>query len=384
VTGFPVSPRPQNLAEPLPDSVVMGGLSLLDAEHYHTRIWADGWTPTVFAETLRSLVVSNYGAAPLSTPSTEELTMLRRGDRLLKELLPRSSHSALSHTHLLAVFTSSGPWKSTASSSSFGLGGIIFLRRDLLRNPWWIAEHLFHEALHQKLYDFRYGYTLLQEDELTEQYDPAASRVGIRVPWNSPGLTDANYWDTHRAVAAFHVYVQLSLLCAIAEDRASELEGTYGPVVGVGPRMTRATVALDRAHYLSEKIRETCWPELGKAGQLLVDWLTSILWALDPSAPPEAAQMHLLFNRYLKEATSIAGNRPPLIPASELTALTQDEIQRTRDVLSALEANKEVRQFESTLRQLTAEEASTHCPKVSGLMRSGVWFLGAGYGLAAC
>ena len=28
--------------------------------------------------------------------------------------------------------------------------------------------------------------------------------------------------------------------------------------------------------------------------------------------------------------------------------------------------------------------ALTHCPKVSGLMRSGVWFPGAGHGLAAC
>lgn len=358
----------QNLAEPWPDSAVLADLAPLDAEHHHTRIWADEWTPTVFAETLRSLVVSNYGEAPLWTPGADELAMLRRGTRLLGELLPRSSYSALSHTHLLAVFTSSGPWKSTASSSSFSLGGIIFLRRDLLQNPWWIAEHIFHEALHQKLYEFRCGYTLLQEDALTEQYDPAANRAGITVPWNSPGLTNANYWDTHRAVAAYHVYVQLSLLCATAEDRAAELEDAYGPMAGAGPRMTPAIVALDRAHYLGEKIRERCWPELGKAGQLLVDWLTSILWALDPSVPPKGAQMHLLFNRYLREAASIEGQRPPPAPSGELAALTHDEIQRTRAVLSLLEADEEASQFESALGQMTHEGANAGFPEVRRLI----------------
>lgn len=358
----------QNLAEPRPDSAVLADLALLDAEHHHTRIWSDGWTPVVFADTLRSLVISNYGEAPLWTPDTGELAMLRQGIRLLDELLPRSSDSALSHTHLLAVFTSTGPWKFTASSSSFGLGGIIFLRRDLLRNPWWIAEHIFHEALHQKLYEFRCGHTLLQEDTLTDQRDPAANGVGITVPWNSPGLTNANYWDTHRAIAAYHVYVQLSLLCAIAEDRAAELEDAYGPIAGAGPPMTRAVVALDRAHFLREKIRETCWPELGKAGQLLVDWLTSILWTLDPSVPPKGAQMHLLFNRYLREAANIEGKRSSSAPSSELAALTDDEIQSTRAVLCALEADEEASEFESALGQMACEAANARFPEVRRLI----------------
>ena len=119
-----------------------------------------------------------------------------------------------------------------------------------------------------------------------------------------PGLNKSNYWDTHRAVAAFHVYVHLGLLCTLAEERASELETVYGSLHS-SLTMTESRKAFERAHYLGEQIKEFCSGELGLAGKRLVDWLISVLDALDPSPPPQGSYIHLLLDRYQREARRI-------------------------------------------------------------------------------
>src|SRR5205807_2295540 len=86
------------------------------------------------------------------------------------------------------------------------------------------------------------------------------------------------------------------------EQRASELESAYGPFHG----MIQSHKALDRAHYLGEKLKEDCWDELGTAGQGLVDWLTAVLEFLDPSPPPKGAYVHLCLDLYESEANRVA------------------------------------------------------------------------------
>src|SRR5262249_52940758 len=157
------------------------------------------------------------------------------------------------------------------SSSQFRLSGTFFLTRSRLSSPWWVAEHLFHEALHQQLYDFRHGHSLL--------VPIYGEREGAKVCslWNPPDSTRSNFWDTDRVLAAFHVYVNLALFCTLAEQRTTELSDVYGPP----DRMTGSRHAITRAHYLAEQLKATCWRELGLAGASLVDWLCSILDALD-------------------------------------------------------------------------------------------------------
>jgi hypothetical protein len=261
------------------------------SELYHGGVWRDEHSGgDVFTRTFRHVIQG--ACSVLYTPTTDDLDMLAKGALLLSDLLPFVSRSALSHVHLIAFFPEVGFWKGASSMSQFALGGTIFLNKEYLRDPWWVAEQLLHEALHQKLYDFRHGHSLLEPNFSR----PDAPRVCSL--WNVAGSNKSNLWDIHRAIAAFHVYVHLALLSTIAEQRAPELEEKYGPKQAI----IDSRRAMDRAHYLCDKIRESCWLELGLAGKRLVEWLRSILNALDPSPPPTGSYIHLLLDRYQREA----------------------------------------------------------------------------------
>ncbi|WP_156370563.1 aKG-HExxH-type peptide beta-hydroxylase [Nocardia arizonensis] len=306
-------------------------------------IWSQDRPDTVLTRAFRHIVRENDYEEELCTPDADELAMLARGVRLLDELLPLASSGPLSHTHLIAVFPQAGLWKTRMSSSEFRVSGTIFLSRRLLTNPWTVAEHLLHESLHQQLYDFRRGHSLLSPD-----FDRADAPL-IHSPWNRPDRTNNNYWDVHRALAAFHVYVHLALLAIAAEQRASDLEDVYGPVKMVGSR-----TALARAHYLGEQLRVHCPQELGPAGKQFVDWFTSILGLLDPFPPVPGSRVHLLFDRYWREAREVgtlsnAVRRPEILDL--LTTLTGDEIRTARSVLTTM--NGDHRNFDDSLASLS-------------------------------
>ena len=78
--------------------------------------------------------------------------------------------------------------------------------------------------------------------------------------------------------------------------------------------------------------------------------------------------MHLLLYRYLKEAQSVDMGHPSVKPASELAAVMEDEVERTRAVLRALQAHDELAQFESDLRILATEGVAPALPAVRRLI----------------
>ena len=133
---------------------------------YTGWIW-NGERSGVLGRSFQQIMEHEYGGS-LCTPSAAEVEMLQKATRLLEEVLPRLSRSALSHAHLVGIFPRGGKWGTVASSSKFKLTGAIFLNKELLRNPWWVAEHLLHELLHQKLYDFRHAHSLLTRDDAGE------------------------------------------------------------------------------------------------------------------------------------------------------------------------------------------------------------------------
>ena len=322
-------------------------VSRLGSDCYHGWIWSEECPETVFTRTFRVLVHDNYRQR-LCTPSAEEREMLLVGTRLLARLLPRSSRSALAHTHLVAVFPQEGAWATTLSSSEFRLSGTIFLNRGLLFNPWKVAEHLFHEALHQQLYDVRQGHLLL-DPNFTRDDAPL-----IQSLWNMPDSTRGNFWDIHRSLAAFHVYVYLSLLTTVAGQRP-DLEEEYGPVTMVGRR-----TALVRAHYLNEQIRKLCWQELGVAGRRIVDWLSSILELLDPTPPAEGACIHLLLDRYWREARAIAslvGAAQPAELHTRLARLIEQEVESARHVLA--EVREDIGPLDTAMSSFASEDPVT-------------------------
>ncbi|MET8544632.1 hypothetical protein ABZW03_28915 [Kitasatospora sp. NPDC004799] len=140
-------------------------------------------------------------------------------------------------------------------------------------------------------------------------------------------------------MAAFHVYVHLALLCSLAEQRAPRPRDAYGPLDAPSP-MTPSRKAFEQARYLGESLRSECWEELGLAGRRMVDWLGAVLDAMDPAPPPAGSFLHLVLDRYLKEARRI--RRAPLSDdlAATLAALGRSEAETFRAVLSAVGAGE--------------------------------------------
>jgi len=339
-------------------------LHRLGPKPHHGWIWSEEHPNDIFGRSFRYLLKERYHAVP-RTPSNEEIAVLVQGAQLLQDLLPTLTPSALIHAHVIACVPNAGQWKGVASSSQFYLGGTIFLGSPL-SNPWWVAEHLLHESLHQKLYDFRHSHSLLEELRYAREDAPR-----VHSPWNSPQLNKSNLWDVHRVFAAFHVYVHLALLAIVAEQRAAELEKAYGPFAG----MLASRKALERAHYLGEKLKEKCWDELGLAGKRLTDWLSTVLEFLDPSPPPKGSFVHLSLDLYEREAKRVAGvlkeidSVPSLLP-QRLVPLAKEEIQAAQRLLSSIDAQQELRQLNDAVAQYADHELGTNFPEVRHAIRS--------------
>jgi hypothetical protein len=300
-------------------------------------IWTEDRSDDVFSRSLRHVIDADYHGQ-LCTPDADDLEMLRVAARLLGRLLPRTARSALRHAHLVAIFPDTGSWAGKGSSSQFRIGGTIFISRKMLFNPWWVAEHLLHEALHQQMYDFRHGHTLLE---------PNFQRHGaplVRSLWNMP---DSNRWDVHRTLAAFHVYVHLALLAMVAEEREGAYAAEYGP-----KRMISSRTALGRAHYLREQLTSLCWDELGLAGKRFVEWFSSVLELLDPSPPPKDSYVHLLLDRYLLEARRVESLLRSGEPSADLTqqldALSGEEMHSCREALAVVAAHADLSPSDNT------------------------------------
>jgi hypothetical protein len=327
------------------------------ARRLHDSVGTQVWRQEEGTATLHALppypaaflavIEHNYGA-PLATPTPEEMAMLRRGWDLLHTLLPRLAHSAFEHVQILALYTADGGWRGKASSSQFRVNGCIFLNRSLIDSPWWLAEHLLHEALHQKLYDFRHGHSLLVSGYDREDA-PAVCSL-----WNAPDDSRSNYWDAHRTLAAFHVYVQLALLCLLAEQREDELAPHYGPVAS---RMSGSGRAIDRARYLGEQLHAVTWPELGLAGRQMTDWLVDVLDVLDVQPRPAGASLHLLLDLYQRQSRKLELflENGTTIDREVLAQQAGLEMQAT---LAALQAGGHAQALENLQAKFTTSSAS--------------------------
>lgn len=333
-------------------------LQRLGSERFHGWIWSDDYPDDVLGRALRKILALEYGDR-LCSITAEELGMLRKGEQLLRELLPGLSASALTHAHQVGCFPDTGYWKGKVSSSQIRMGGTIFLNRHLLRSPWGTAEHLLHESLHQKLYDFRHGHSLLDVDAPIE----GAPRVVSL--WNAQEFSRANHWDTHRAFAAFHVYVQLALLATVAERRAPELEERFGRFRG----MVDSRKALDRAWYLGEKLKDQCSSHLGLAGLQMRDWMMAILGHLDATPPPPGAYAHLMLDLYVREANrieSVVDGQPAAVAAFEpsLVPAARAEIEASRRVLGAIGAEAELEQLDRNLESHVGQDLAGRFPSL--------------------
>jgi predicted O-methyltransferase YrrM len=328
----------------------------LSDQSHDTWIWDEDYPNDVFGAAFRKILDLEYGDR-LCSISPDELAMLRRGEALLRELLPELAASALRHVHQIGCFPDQGFWQGKVSSSQIRMGGIIFLNRALLRNPWCTAEHLLHESLHQKLYDFRHGHSLLDVDA---PQDDAPRVVSL---WNAQEFNRSNHWDTHRAFAAFHVYAQLALLAKVAERRAPELEARYGRFCG----MVQSRKALDRAWYLGEKLKDECSSHLGLAGFRMRDWLMSVLAHLDDAPPPHGAYIHLMLDLYEREANRLEAamsgdSRAAAAFESSLVPKAQAEREAAQRILRTIGAMSELQRLDQALERQVGDDVVRNFP----------------------
>jgi predicted O-methyltransferase YrrM len=333
-----------------------GSLSRLGPDADHPWLWSDEHPADVFGRCLRYLIKQRYNAIPVA-PTDAEQAQLTRGIELLEELLPDLAPSALHHVHAVALVPDAGRWTNVSSASQFDLGGTIFLGRSSI-TPWWTAEHVLHEALHHKLYDFRHGHTLLALDVADGAPPPVCAL------WNPPRLHKANRWHVHRVFAAFHVYAHLTLFAMVAEQREAELSGEYGPVrETVGSRR-----AFERAWYLGERLKEDCWELLGTAGRQMVEWLLAALEFMNPSSPPSGADIHLYLDRYVRESREAEGafrdarSDPAL--AERLAPLAQDEVDAARALLATIGAHEPLNRFESAAESCANGDLGARFPQL--------------------
>ncbi len=335
-----------------PMTAGMPRIDRIGPDSFHGWVWSDEHDDDIFGRTFRSMVFGNYKQLPC-TLTADEIAHVQTGASLLSELLPDLARSALAHAHVVAFYPNSGEWRGRNSSSEFRISGTISFSRIWIRNPWWVAEHLLHESLHHKMYDFRHAHSFLNPDYIR----PDAPKVCSL--WNEPGK--AHNWDVHRVLAAFHVYVHLGLFANQVELRSDSLSAAYGPPTEIVSKRT----ALDRAHYLGDELKEKCWAELGLAGQLFVDWLLNVLDYLDDDSPPAGSFIHLLLDRYLKEGRKVDYalkklSEPHDDIVEQASRIAAHEISHMRNILTASGAKHELTRFENDIQTFQNDDIGHH------------------------
>ena len=309
----------------------LAGLNRLDrlhAEHHSTFAWSDDGSDRPSVRAFRRLVLDNFGD-PVGSFNRTMLEAVHSGMGLATDVLPATAYSALRHTSLVVPFPLSGAWRTRASGSQFRMTGAVFLLSANMSNPWWVAEHLLHEALHQKLYDIRHSHSLFARDdpEFADSQE-ISDRTMISI-WNVVDNRTGNHlWGVTRAMAAFHVYAHLALFGLVCDARVADLEARYGKRTNSVGLLTSTHDAVERARYLGLQMREMLWEQLGRAGEGLCDWLSDFLDQLGPAASRQALELSLTLERSRREIREViqGGDRTDPAPGQAMDELVAAEL----------------------------------------------------------
>jgi hypothetical protein len=135
--------------------------------------------------------------------------------------------------------------------------------------------------------------------------------------------------------------------------------------------MVGSQKAIERAYYLGEQIKKSCWQELGLAGHVFIDWLCTVLDTLldclDVPPPPQNSTLHLLLDRYGREARKVEivlwetnsangkGGSKTDFPL-QLTDLIKEEAKSVCSVLSTIDGDAGLNRFNDAMAQYKDEE----------------------------
>ena len=215
------------------------------------------------------------GRVELRAPSSEMREQLKRGEKIVAQLVPELWSSVIGHVRLVAILDTTDrlQWMNSTRSdvcqnvSTHAIPSTVFLSPSPLRTAWHTAEALLHEAAHKKLSDL-----VLTRSVFREGFDSEHASL-IRAPWNRHLSWNSADWSTDRALFAFHVYIHLALFFERAEATNLERFGCGAPPLSFRKERGKA---LDRATYLGAKLRSDSG-DLGPDGRQLVTWLSTVL-----------------------------------------------------------------------------------------------------------
>ena len=201
----------------------------------------------------------------LQRPEPGFVDALLRGCELLALLLPELSASVLDHVRLVGV-----PIDPRFRTATFmEIPSTIFVSGVAVNTPWRAAEHLLHEALHQKLMDTSVARSLFHPDIFPD----GTPTIRAIWRWKEQGLLAD--WSIRRAWAAFHVYVHLALFFARVERMEGSLADDFGtPPVPGGLGLEKA---LGRAGYLGEELAAHAERMFDLDGRRFFAWLRKML-----------------------------------------------------------------------------------------------------------
>src|SRR5262249_54308183 len=116
--------------------------------------------------------------------------------------------------------------------------------------------------------------------------------------------------------------------------------------------------ATARARYLGEQLKGPLWDELGAGGKRFVEWFDDVLDAVDPSPPPAGARVHLLFDRYAREAREILLFSRDVAQAVEYPNVLKDiilgEVASARSILLAANRAGALGDFNASVNETLA------------------------------
>jgi hypothetical protein len=309
------------------------------AAHHLGWLWSNERLDTPLSQLFGALI-ARYFQDPPCTPEPGDLRMLQDGVALLDRISPVLAQSALSHTQMVVLTPGTGCWRPVASCSVFELPGVVFLARSSLRSPWSVAEHLLHEALHQKLYDIRHTHSVLIRDfeagSAAGGDDRSARVVSL---WNTEDAPGSNRWGLTRSLAAYHVYVHLAVYASLAEATYDATMPKSAPSYEQLGRVGAVT-AFRRAVYLGDELLDEYGDDLGPAGISLVGWLRQCQAKTFPIPPRSQLRATLALERYRREMQRIetmlsaddASTRPSPTPDA-VSRFMEAELDSTRAFL---------------------------------------------------
>ena len=294
------------------------------AAHHPGWMWNNERLDTPLSQLFGALI-ARYFQDPPCTPEPGDLRVLQDAVALLDRISPVLAQSALSHAQMVVLTPGTGCWRPVASCSLFELPGVVFLARSSLRSPWSVAEHLLHEALHQKLYDIRHTHSVLIRDFETGS---AAADGSSRVVslWNTEDAPGSNRWGLTRSLAAYHVYVHLAVYASSAEATYDATMSNSAPSYEQLGRVGAVT-AFRRAAYLGDELLDEYGDELGPAGISLVEWLRQCQARTFPIPPRSQLRATLALERYRREMQRIEAIVSPDDP-STCPSPTPDAVSR--------------------------------------------------------